>query len=76
MLFVGNLKKQTIIANSTMEVESIALASASEKAYWLKDLLYEIPFWEKQIPPILFIVIALSQLVKLKTVITTVNPDL
>ena len=69
-------KKQTIIANSTMEAKLIALASASEKAYWLKDLLYEIPFWEKPIPPILFIVIALSQLVKLKTVITTVNPDL
>ena len=69
-------KKQTIIANSTMEAKLIALASASEKAYWLKDLLYEIPFWEKPIPPILFIVIALSQLVKLKTVITTINPDL
>ena len=69
-------KKQTIIANSTMEAKLIALASAGEKAYWLKDLLYEIPFWENPIPPILFIVIALSQLVKLKTVITTVNLDL
>ena len=36
-------KKQTIIANSTMEVELIALASASEEANWLRDLLYEIP---------------------------------
>ena len=46
-------KKQTIIANSIIEVELIALASASEEANWLKDLLYEIPLWEKPIPPIL-----------------------
>ena len=46
-------KKQTIIANSTMEVELIALASASEEANWLRDLFYEIPLWEKPIPPIL-----------------------
>ena len=36
-----------------MEAELIALASASEEANWLKDLLYEIPLWEKPIPPIL-----------------------
>ena len=36
-----------------MEVELIALASASEEANCLRDLLYEIPFWEKPIPPIL-----------------------
>ena len=35
-------KKQTIIANSTMEAELIALASTSEDANWLRDLLYEI----------------------------------
>ena len=46
-------KKQTIIVNSTMEVELIALASTSEEANWLRDLLYEIPLWEKPIPPIL-----------------------
>jgi hypothetical protein len=46
-------QKQTIIANSTMEAELIALASASEEANWLRDLLYEIPLWEKPIPPIL-----------------------
>ena len=46
-------KKQTIIANSTMEAELIALVSASEEANWLRDLLYEIPLWEKPIPPIL-----------------------
>ena len=46
-------KKQTIVANSTMKAELIALASASEEANWLKDLLYEIPLWEKPIPHIL-----------------------
>ena len=46
-------KKQTIIANSTMKVELIALASTSEEAIWLRDLLYEIPLWEKPIPLIL-----------------------
>ena len=30
-------KKQTIIANSTMEAKLIALASASEEANWLRD---------------------------------------
>ena len=46
-------KKQTIIANSTMEAKLIALASASEEANWLRDLLHEIPLREKIIPPIL-----------------------
>ena len=46
-------KKQTIIANSTMEAELIALALTSEEANWLRDLLYEIPLWEEPIPPIL-----------------------
>ena len=32
-------KKQTIIANSTMAAELIALVLASEKANWLRDLL-------------------------------------
>ena len=36
-----------------MEAELIALVSASEEANWLRDLLYEIPLWEKPIPPIL-----------------------
>ena len=36
-------KKQIIIANSTMEVELIALALTSKEANWLRDLLYEIP---------------------------------
>ena len=36
-----------------MEAELIALTLASEEANWLRDLLYEIPLWEKPIPPIL-----------------------
>ena len=46
-------KKQTIIANSTMETELIALVLTSKEANWLRDLLYEITLWEKLIPPIL-----------------------
>ena len=36
-----------------MEAELIALVSTSEEANQLRDLLYEIPLWEKPIPPIL-----------------------
>ncbi|GKU85679.1 hypothetical protein SLEP1_g312 [Rubroshorea leprosula] len=46
-------KKQQIIAKSTMEAEMISLALASEEASWLRDLLFEIPLWEKPAPPIL-----------------------
>ncbi|GKV51603.1 hypothetical protein SLEP1_g58238 [Rubroshorea leprosula] len=46
-------KKQQIIAKSTMEAEMISLALASEEASWLRDLLFEIPLWEKPVPPIL-----------------------
>ncbi|KAK4591105.1 hypothetical protein RGQ29_021339 [Quercus rubra] len=46
-------KKQQIIAKSTMEAELIALSSASEEAGWLRDLLSEIPIWEKPISPVL-----------------------
>ena len=53
MLFVGDKEKQTIIANSTMEAELIVLASASEETNWLRDLLFQIPYFEKSIPPIL-----------------------
>ena len=52
MLFVGDQKK-IIIANSTMEAELIALASANEEVNWLRDLLVQIPYFEKTIPPIL-----------------------
>ena len=46
-------KKQQIIAKSTMEAELIALSSASEETGWLRDLLSEIPMWEKPISPVL-----------------------
>ena len=46
-------KKQTMIANSTMEAELIALTSGSEEANWFRDLLYEISLWKESIPPIL-----------------------
>ena len=36
-----------------MEAELIALVSTSEEANQLRDLLYEIPLWEKLSPPIL-----------------------
>ena len=37
-------KKQTILAQSTMESEMIALATASEEAEYLRNLLAEIPY--------------------------------
>ena len=46
-------KKQHMITKSTMEAKLIALASASEEAGWLRDLLYEMPMWEKPVPPVL-----------------------
>lgn len=46
-------KKQTILAQSTMESELIALASASEEANWLRNLLSDIPLWERPIPAVL-----------------------
>ena len=46
-------KKQTILAQSTMESEMIALATASEEAGWLRGLLAEIPLGEKPIPAVL-----------------------
>ena len=59
-----------------MEAELIDLASASEEANWLRDLIFQIPYFEKPIPPILIILIAPLELVEFKTIITTVNPDL
>ena len=46
-------KKHTILAQSTMESEMIALATASEEADWLRNLLSDIPLWEKPIPAVL-----------------------
>ena len=45
-------KKQTCISSSTMESEFIALAAAGKEAEWLRNLVYEIPLWEKPISPI------------------------
>ena len=45
-------KKQTILAQSKMKSEMIALASASEEASWLRNLLYT-PLLERLIPAIL-----------------------
>ena len=36
-----------------MEAELIDLASASAEANWLRDLLFQIPYFEKLIHPIL-----------------------
>ena len=46
-------KKQQIIAKSTRETELIALSLANEETGWLRDLLSEIPMWEKLISPVL-----------------------
>ena len=47
------LKKQTLIASSTMESNLIVLASASEEANQLRDLLFHVPYFEKSIYVIL-----------------------
>src|SRR3954465_5613939 len=47
------LKKQTILAQSMMESEMIALANASEEASRLRCLLAEIPLWEKPMSVVL-----------------------
>ena len=46
-------KKQTILAQFTMELELIALATASEEARWLRNLLSDTLLWEKPIPAVL-----------------------
>ncbi|CAM8965359.1 unnamed protein product [Rhodiola kirilowii] len=45
-------KKQTCITSSTMESEFVALAAASKEAERLKNLIHEIPLWERPISPI------------------------
>ncbi|KAM7494813.1 hypothetical protein LguiB_029422 [Lonicera macranthoides] len=46
-------KKQTILAQSTMESEMIALAAASEEASWLRSFLADTPLWDRPIPAVL-----------------------
>jgi hypothetical protein len=45
-------KKQTCIADSTMAAEFIALAAGSKEAEWLRNLLYDIPVWQKPMAPV------------------------
>nr|GEW80385.1 hypothetical protein [Tanacetum cinerariifolium] len=45
-------KKQTCITGSTMESKFMALAAASKKAEWLRNLILEIPLWSKPTIPI------------------------
>ncbi|GJX28109.1 zinc finger, CCHC-type containing protein [Tanacetum coccineum] len=42
-------KKQTCIADSTMEEEFVALVATDKEAKWLRNLIYEIPLWTKPI---------------------------
>ncbi|XP_077230109.1 uncharacterized protein LOC143863304 [Tasmannia lanceolata] len=46
-------KKQTIIAQSTMKSELIALTSACEEATWLKNFLSDIPVWYRPVSAVL-----------------------
>ena len=59
-------KKQTILAQSTMESEMIALATASEEASWLRSLLAEIPLWEKPLPAVLIHCDSTAAIAKIK----------
>ncbi|CAM8878112.1 unnamed protein product [Rhodiola kirilowii] len=45
-------EKQTCISSSTMESELVALAAALKEAEWLKNMIHEIPLWERPISPI------------------------
>ena len=44
--------KQTVIAQSTMESEFIALDKCGQEAEWLRLFLEDIPEWERPVPPI------------------------
>ena len=68
-------KKQTILAQSTMESEMIALATASEEAGWLRNLLSEIPLWERPIPAVLIHCDSTRLLQKFRIVIITTRSD-
>jgi hypothetical protein len=46
-------RKQTILTKSTMEVELVALESATTEAEWLKELLMDLPMVAKLVPAIL-----------------------
>lgn len=42
-------KKQTIVAQSTMEFEMIALTTTSEEEIWQRNFLTDTALWERQI---------------------------
>ena len=46
-------KKQTILAQSTIESKLITLATASEEANWLRNFLADAPLWERPTPTVL-----------------------
>jgi hypothetical protein len=45
--------KQTMLTKSITEVELIALETTTNDAEWLRELLMDIPFIDKPVPPIL-----------------------
>jgi len=49
-----------------MEFETIALATASEEASWLRSLLAEIPLWEKPLPAVLIHCDSTTTIAKIK----------
>ena len=51
---LGNPRKKTLLAHSTMESKMVALTTASEEVSWLRNLLAKIPTWER---PMLIILI-------------------
>ena len=46
-------KKQTHLVDSTIFAEFITLASAANKAKWLRNLMFEIPLLPKPISPVI-----------------------
>ena len=44
--------KQTCNARSTMESEFVALENAGTEAEWLRNILADIPKWDKPLPSI------------------------
>jgi hypothetical protein len=45
--------KQTMLTKSTTEVELVALETATNEVEWLRELLMNLPFVDKSVPPIL-----------------------
>ena len=45
--------KQTVLTKSTCESELVALETATSEAEWLRELLMDLPYVEKPVPPIL-----------------------